>query len=106
MRTQLTLGDEQKVAEHGGEAFPAAYVERLQEGLFREERVAGQTGLAAAVVDGALLRDKQGALLAEGPERLRAGDRSIPAGRISRQQAVVLADAEAAARLRDQLSAR
>jgi 6-phosphogluconolactonase len=36
--------------------------------------------------------------------RLYEGDRSIPAGRISRQQAVVLADDEAAARLRDQLS--
>jgi 6-phosphogluconolactonase len=38
--------------------------------------------------------------------RLYEGDPSIPAGRISRQQAVVLADDEAAARLRNQLSPR
>src|SRR5215510_11978811 len=36
--------------------------------------------------------------------RLADGDRSIPAGRISRQQSVVLADEEAAARLRPQPS--
>jgi len=38
--------------------------------------------------------------------RLRDGDPSIPAGRISRQQSVVLADDEAAAHLREQPSQR
>jgi 6-phosphogluconolactonase len=38
--------------------------------------------------------------------RLADGDRSIPAGRISRQQSVVFADHEAASRLRPQPSAR
>src|SRR5262249_28103093 len=38
--------------------------------------------------------------------RLCAGDRSIPAGRISREQSVVLADGEAAAHLQDQPSQR
>ena len=38
--------------------------------------------------------------------RLYVGDRSIPAGRISRQQAVVLTDDEAAARMRDQVLPR
>jgi len=38
--------------------------------------------------------------------RLYQGDRSIPAGRISREQSVVLADEEAAARLRDESSRR
>jgi 6-phosphogluconolactonase len=38
--------------------------------------------------------------------RLRDGDRSIPAGRISRQQSVVLADEAAAAHLQHQPSRR
>ena len=41
------------------EGFPAADVERIEEGLFREQRVARQPGLAAAVVDRALLGDQR-----------------------------------------------
>jgi 6-phosphogluconolactonase/glucosamine-6-phosphate isomerase/deaminase len=64
----------------------------------------GRMTLTYAVLD----RCRRIVWLVTGPEkaamlvRLHAGDRSIPAGRVRRHGALVLADREAAARLKDE----
>ncbi|MND01535.1 hypothetical protein D3C83_205640 [compost metagenome] len=58
VRAQRALHQDHQVAEHRSEGLPPANVERIEESFFREQRVACQTGLAAAIVDRALLREK------------------------------------------------
>ena len=67
MRSQAPLHEEQEVGQHGGIGFPAAHIERAQEGLLGEEGIAREPGLAAAVVGGAFLGNQRGAVFEERP---------------------------------------
>src|SRR5207247_8277231 len=69
LRPQISACEDEQVAEDDREGFPPAHVQRREERLLGEERVARQAGLAADIVDGALLRDQRGTLFDESPDR-------------------------------------